>query len=110
MTGSILILLCSLLLISYLFELSSARTKIPSVVVLLVMGWACAQLVNYFSLIVPNLAPALQVIGTVGLILIVLEGSLELEFNKSKTKLVLKAIIGFFTSPTLSLFLFGLSF
>ncbi|MCU0361282.1 MAG: sodium:proton antiporter [Bacteroidia bacterium] len=94
MTGSILILLCSLLLVSYLFELSAARTKIPSVVVLLAMGWACAQMVNYFNLSVLNLAPALQIIGTVGLILIVLEGSLELEFNKSKTKLVLKAIIG----------------
>ncbi len=94
MTGSILIILCSLLLISYLFELSTARTKIPSVVVLLVMGWVCAQLVAYFGLNVPDLSSALQVIGTVGLILIVLEGSLELEFNKGKTKLVIKAIVG----------------
>jgi len=96
MAGSILIILCSLLLISYLFELSTARTKIPSVVVLLAMGWACAQLVNYFELSVPNLSYVLQVIGTVGLILIVLEGSLELEFNKSKTRLVLKSIAGSF--------------
>ncbi len=94
MAGSILIILCSLLLISYLFELSTARTKIPSVVVLLAMGWACAQLVRYFGLNVPDLSSALQVIGTVGLILIVLEGSLELEFNKGKTKLVIKAIVG----------------
>ncbi len=97
MTGSILIILCSLLLISYLFELSTARTKIPSVVVLLVMGWVCAQLVAYFGLNVPDLSSALQVIGTVGLILIVLEGSLELEFNKGKTKLVIKAIVGSLT-------------
>lgn len=94
MAGSILIILCSLLLISYLFELSTSRTKIPSVVVLLAMGWACGQLVNYFELSVPNLSSVLQVIGTVGLILIVLEGSLELEFNKSKTRLVLKSIVG----------------
>lgn len=94
MAGSILIILCSLLLISYLFELSTARTKIPSAVVLLAMGWACARLVTYFGLNVPDLSSALQVIGTVGLILIVLEGSLELEFNKGKAKLVIKAIIG----------------
>jgi len=94
MAGSILIILCSLLLISYLFELSTARTKIPSAVVLLAMGWACARLVTYFGLNVPDLSSALQVIGTVGLILIVLEGSLELEFNKGKAKLVIKAIVG----------------
>lgn len=94
MAGSILIILCSLLLISYLFELSTARTKIPSVVVLLAMGWACGQLVIYFGMDVPDLSPALQVIGTVGLILIVLEGALELEFNKGKTKLVVKSILG----------------
>lgn len=94
MAGSILIILCSLLLISYLFELSTARTKIPSVVVLLAMGWACAQLVAYIDIEIPDLSSVLQVIGTVGLILIVLEGSLELEFNKGKTKLVIKAIVG----------------
>jgi cell volume regulation protein A len=94
MAGSILIILCSLLLISYLFELSTARTKIPSVVVLLAMGWACGQLVIYFGITVPDLSSSLQVIGTVGLILIVLEGALELEFNKGKTKLVVKSIFG----------------
>ncbi len=94
MSGAILITLCTLLLIAYLFDLSASRTRIPSVVLLLLLGWSVAQATHYFGLVLPDLSEALQIIGTVGLIMIVLEGSLELEFNKGKTKLVLKSIAG----------------
>jgi len=42
----------------------------------------------------PNFSILLPVLGTVGLILIVLEGSLELNFNKSKIKLITKSFLG----------------
>lgn len=93
MTTSIIITLCVLILLAYLFDISSARTRVPTVILLLLLGWGLRQLTNFFSIAVPDLTSLLPVLGTVGLILIVLEGSLELELNKSKLPLVKKAVV-----------------
>jgi len=76
---SIIITLCLLLLLAYIFDLSSSKTKIPSVILLLLLGWGVKQIVSFFNIPVPNLTSALPILGTIGLVLIVLEGSLELE-------------------------------
>lgn len=91
MTTAIIITLCVLVLIAYVFDLTSAKTKIPSVILLLLLGWVLQQVVNYVGLQIPNLSAALPVLGTMGLILIVLEGSLELEFTKAKSPLIIKS-------------------
>ncbi len=97
MTTSIIITLCVLILLAYLFDISSAKTRIPTVILLLLLGWLLKQLTVFFSVSVPDLSSLLPLLGTVGLILIVLEGSLELELNKSKLPLVKKAaIVSFF--------------
>lgn len=88
---SIIISLCVLLLLSYLFDLSAAKTRIPTVILLIALGWAVNQAVLFFNLPIQNLSPILPLLGTVGLILIVLEGSLELEINVSKLPLVGKS-------------------
>lgn len=86
-----------LILLAYFFDISSAKTRIPTVILLLLMGWAIRQLTVFFSISIPDLTSILPVLGTVGLILIVLEGSLELELNKTKLPLVKKAaIVSFF--------------
>lgn len=87
MTNTIIIIICSLILISYLFDISAKNTKIPGVVLLLSLGILAKVITNSLSFHVPNLEPYLPVIGTIGLILIVLEGSLELEINAQKRKL-----------------------
>lgn len=46
-----------------------------------------------FNIIVPNLNVILPILGTVGLILIVLEGSLELELNRSTKDVVKKSAV-----------------
>jgi len=94
MTLIIIITICSLLLIAYLFDITSSRTKIPSVILLLLLGWAVRQLTNLFDFHLPDLSSVLPILGTIGLILIVLEGSLELELNKSKFKLIRKSLLG----------------
>lgn len=86
-----------LILLAYFFDISSAKTRIPTVILLLIMGWAIRQLTLFFSISIPDLTSILPVLGTVGLILIVLEGSLELELNKTKLPLVKKAaMVSFF--------------
>ncbi len=94
MTTSIIITFCVLLLIAYVFDLTSSITKIPSVILLLLLGWAVRQITDLLNIQLPDFEPILPVLGTIGLILIVLEGSLEVELNKSKLGLIRKSFLG----------------
>ncbi len=96
MTSAIIITFCFLLLIAYVFDISSSKTKIPSVILLLLLGWGVKQVSVFVDISLPDLSPFLPVLGTVGLILIVLEGSLELELNKTKLGLIKKSFFGAF--------------
>lgn len=93
MTGAIIITICTLLLIAYIFDLTSSRTRIPSVILLVFLGWLVQQGSVLMKIILPDLTPLLPILGTLGLILIVLEGSLELEFNNSKIPLIKKSFV-----------------
>ncbi|HCY89351.1 MAG TPA: sodium:proton antiporter [Chitinophagaceae bacterium] len=93
MTTAIIISLCILVLLAYLFDITASRTRIPSVILLLATGWLVRQGAEKFSVYLPDLSPILPVLGTVGLIMIVLEGSLELELNRSKGPMIRKSFI-----------------
>ena len=93
MTIVIIITLCSLLLLAYLFDITSKWTRIPSVLFLLLLGGIVRETTKAMSVQMPDLYPVLPILGTIGLILIVLEGALELEFNRSKIKLIKKSFI-----------------
>lgn len=90
---NIVITVCVLLLLAYLFDITSSKTKIPTVIVLLTMGWGVKQLVNNLGIEIPDLSNILPVLGTIGLILIVLEGSMELEINRKKLGFIGKAAL-----------------
>lgn len=92
MTQSVLITLCILLLLAYVFDLSATWTRIPSVILLLLVGWLVRQGTDALHIVVPDLQPVLPILGTIGLILIVLEGSLELEVRRSKVPMVMKSV------------------
>ncbi len=89
-----IIIFCCLLLVSYIFDLTASRTKIPSVIFLLLCGWAVKKATVWLNVDLPDLYLALPVLGTVGLVLIVLEGSLELNLSRSKLELVGKSFLG----------------
>jgi cell volume regulation protein A len=93
---TLIISLCLLLLVAYVFDLTAARTKIPSVILLLLLGWVVRQATIFFNIDLPDLSSTLPILGTIGLILIVLEGSLELELNRSKIGLIKKSSLGAF--------------
>lgn len=90
-TTTIIISICCLLLIAYIFDITAGKTKIPSVILLLAMGLLVQESTSFFDIHMPNLNPILPVMGTVGLILIVLEGALELEISSNKKALIGKA-------------------
>lgn len=110
MTTTIIISFCILLLIAYVFDLTSSKTKIPSVILLLLLGWTVRQLTVLLDAQLPDFSPILPVLGTIGLILIVLEGSLELELNKSKFGLIKKSFLGAFIPMIAMAFLLAFAF
>ena len=93
MSTAIIITLCSLLLLAYLFDVSAPKTKIPTVILLLLLGWGVKQTSIVLNIDIPNLEPILPILGTIGLILIVLEGALELELEPSKFEMIKKSTI-----------------
>jgi cell volume regulation protein A len=93
MTISIIITLSTLLLLAYVFDITTSKTKIPSVILLLLLGFGVKLITENLNISIPNLNPILPILGTIGLILIVLEGSLELEINKSKLPIIFKSSI-----------------
>jgi hypothetical protein len=93
MTITIIISICILLLVAYTFDLTTAKTKIPSVILLLIFGWGIRQLSQLVDVKIPDLTALLPIFGTLGLVLIVLEGALDLEMNKSKFTLVKKTVL-----------------
>lgn len=94
MSTAIVIALCILLLLAYVFDLTSAKTRIPSVILLLILGWSFKYLMTPFDFPLPDFSPVLPILGSVGLVMIVLEGALELELNRSKFKLIKKSFLG----------------
>ena len=93
MTNAIIITICCLLLIAYLFDLTASRTRIPSVILLLLLGWAVKLAAQFLQIDIPSLSPLLPAFGTIGLILIVLEGSLELRLSRERSPLIKKSIL-----------------
>jgi Kef-type K+ transport system membrane component KefB len=92
MTYYLLIALCVIILIAYIFEITSKYTKVPGVILLIITGLAANYLLEYFNIAVPNLSGLLPLMGTLGLILIVLEGSLDLTLRKEKKWLIVGSI------------------
>jgi cell volume regulation protein A len=93
MANSLMIIVCILLLLAYVFDLTASKTKVPAVILLLILGFTVGRFTELFGFDIPDLNPLLPVFGTIGLILIVLEGSLELEFNRSKSVLIKKSLL-----------------
>lgn len=89
----IIVSLSVCIVLSYFFSEISKRTNIPSVLMLIVAGVGMGQFLNHFPDYQINFFPYLKILGTVGLIMIVLEGALDLELSKDKKSLITRAII-----------------
>jgi Kef-type K+ transport system membrane component KefB len=83
-----------LIVFSYLFERFARKTKFPAVILLMFTGILFRLLSSAYGFnqlgFLDDLIP---VLGTVGLILIVLEGALELKISNEKLPLLLKGFI-----------------
>ncbi|MGA0956881.1 MAG: cation:proton antiporter [Flavobacteriaceae bacterium] len=109
--SSILIVLPLLIIFSYLFDIFARRTKFPSVILLVFTGIIARFISSYYGYdnfrFLDSLVP---VLGTIGLILIVLEAALELEIKKEKTEIIVKGFLAAFVILVVNIILVSLFF
>lgn len=92
-----LIALALIVILSYFFNIISRLTRIPSVLMLIGTGVGIAYGMKALDTPSIDLTPILEILGTVGLIMIVLEAALDLELTKDKRHMI-------YSSLTLSIF------
>ena len=82
-----------LIVFSYLFDRLARKTKFPAVILLIFTGILFRVLSSAYGFTqLEFLDDLIPVLGTVGLILIVLEGALELKISKDKLPILLKGL------------------
>jgi len=94
-----------IVIISYLFNILSKKTNVPSVLMLIILGIILKQGMNMFGFSLGDqLFSTLEILGIVGLIMIVLEAALDLKLSKEKWPIIWKS----FSVALLSLLLTNL--
>lgn len=92
-TYYILITFSVLVILSYLFNIISDRLKVPSVILLIISGISFKFFADFIQFDFPVSRTILEILGVMGLILIVLEGSLDLKINKNKREIIKKSLL-----------------
>lgn len=87
-----LIGLCVVIITSFFFGILSKKTNVPSAILLIFLGIGIGQLVKFFNFQL-EYASTLELLGIIGLIMIVLEAALDLELRKEKWPLIWKSFL-----------------
>ena len=89
----IIIILCSIIILSYFFSLISLKTRIPSVLLLLLTGIATKYIVSHFGIHYNIPLSIIEIFGTIGLIMILLEAGLDLKIGTHRIKLIRNSLL-----------------
>jgi Kef-type K+ transport system membrane component KefB len=83
-----LIILCSIIILSYIFSIVSRYIKVPAVLLLLASGIALRYFADqrHWNFLMPR--QVVEFLGTIGLIMIVLEAGLDLKLGENKIGLI----------------------
>ncbi len=88
-----IIIFSATIIISYFFTLYAKKTGVPSVLMLIGLGFLINYLLLFLGVEKPDLLPILEVLGAVGLVLILLEAALDLKILKKKLFLIFKSLL-----------------
>lgn len=91
-TGTILIIICSLIIVAYLLELLAKKLRIPAVLLLIGLGVGVKLITEQMGIVTFDFMRVIPTLGTLGLILIVFEGGLELEYSRQKNNTIRNAL------------------
>ncbi|HHG86167.1 MAG TPA: sodium:proton exchanger, partial [Bacteroidetes bacterium] len=89
---SVIIAASSVIILSFVFSEVARKTNIPSVLMLIVLGIIAKLGLEQMGLGHLDFFPILELLGIVGLIMIVLEAALELELKREKLIPIVKAL------------------
>ncbi len=92
-TYHLIIIFSVTIIISYFFNLYAKKSGIPAVLLLIGLGIGINYFLRFSGFPKPDLLPILEVLGVVGLILIVLEAALDLKLLKEKVGLIIKSFL-----------------
>lgn len=87
-TEEILIVICSLVVLSYLFLIISRYIRVPSILLLLFAGIGFRAIADLYQWDFFFSEQLIESLGVVGLIMIVLEAGLDLKVRRDKLKLI----------------------
>ena len=99
MTNQAILAFAALLVFAYLLDIVGRRFRLPSVILLILTGMGLRQLLDAAGFELQWVNPLVPVLGTIGLVLIVLEGALDLSLSAERRVLILRAaaaaVLGF---------------
>lgn len=108
-TEEVLIAICSIVVLSYIFSIVSRYIRVPSVLLLLFAGIGFRAVADVYDADVNFSAQLIEGLGVVGLIMIVLEAGLDLKLGRNKLSLIrdsfFSALIIFVISAVLLTFI-----
>jgi Na+:H+ antiporter len=111
MTNTAILAASGLLLLAYGIEHFGRHFRVPAVVLLIIAGLIARQVLDAFGWRFHWVEPIVPVIGTIGLILIVLEGALDLTVSRERGALITTAaassLAGFLASLGAFALIFG---
>ncbi|MCL3781207.1 sodium:proton exchanger [Prolixibacteraceae bacterium JC049] len=87
-----IIVVCLVVITSFFFSKMAEKTRIPSVLMLMLLGVGLQQGAEYKGLEF-NYLPVLEVLGIVGLIMIVLEAALDLKLSRKQWPTIWKSFV-----------------
>ena len=82
-----------IIVLSFIYNQIAEKTNIPSVLLLILTGIAINLGLSEWGLADLKLMPILELLGIVGLIMIVLEAALDLELSRSKLPMIGKSLL-----------------
>lgn len=82
-----------IIILSFIFNILAQKSNIPSVLMLMVLGYIVGHYLPLPESYEALQTTALSFLGTVGVILIVLEAALDLHLEKKKTGMIIKSLV-----------------
>ncbi len=91
---TLVIALSCVIIFSHLFNIFSKKTNVPSVILLIILGIGVKYVMDYYGYNQDELIfGTLEILGIVGLIMIVLEAAIDLELTREKWPIIWKSLL-----------------
>lgn len=101
-THTIIIILSCIVIISYIYNMISRATRIPSVLLLIGTGIAIKYMAIQSGFVQQDVSKLVKTLGAIGLIMIVLEAALDLTISRSKVTLIRDSFLSALTAFIIS--------